>query len=143
MAREIRCGCKSSKPQYLSSSSQTTDPSGDLAREAGWVCVVLGGVLVFDLGQFKCTFNSFVTVVDFGVHDVYLDLARVFSKRVYVAPSSNGLWMILLCVLVIPLPGSGHRQIIASLSLDYDYILIIKRIVLKLKSVNIPEAPGT
>lgn len=75
--------------------------------------------------------------------NVYLDLARVFSKRVYVAPSSNGLWMILLCALVIPLPGSGHRQIIASLSLDYDLILIIKRVVLKLKSVNISEAPGT
>lgn len=75
--------------------------------------------------------------------NVYLDLARVFSKRVSVAPSSNGLWMILLCVLAIPLPGSGHGQIIAFLSLDSDYILIIKRIVLKLKSVNISEAPGT
>lgn len=56
--------------------------------------------------------------------NVYRDTV-VFSKRVYLAPSSNGLWASWFCYVswVFLTSPSGHRRIVASLLLDYDYVL--------------------
>lgn len=50
----------------------------------------------------------------------------------------------VLCPVYFSYQSSGQGQIVASVTLDYDdCVLAIEVIVLRLKFVNISEAPGT